>query len=88
MVNARDSGWVELVDNPVHRRSSLVHLPQAGAVAIGAVAAREHAMLRGVGGDHTEADVDATLRVLRSLQAALDDVLHEGGDRVAPEENA
>lgn len=73
MVNdARDAGWVELVDNPAHRRSSLVHLTRAGSRAIGAVADREHELLRQVGGALTGAEVDATLRVLTQMLAALD----------------
>ncbi len=79
MVNdARDAGWVELVDNPAHRRSSLVHLTTAGARAIGAVAHREHEMLRQVGGNLTDEEIDATLRVLTQMLAALD-VVDRGG---------
>jgi DNA-binding MarR family transcriptional regulator len=73
MVNdARDAGWVKLVDNPAHRRSSLVHLTRSGARAIGAVTTREHELLRQVGGDLTGAEIDATLRVLTQMLAALE----------------
>jgi DNA-binding MarR family transcriptional regulator len=79
MVNdARGAGWVELVDNPAHRRSSLVHLTRAGARAIGAVAGREHEMLRQVGGNLTDEEIDATMRVLTQMLAALD-VVDRGG---------
>ncbi len=73
--DARDAGWVELVDNPGHRRSSLVRLTTAGRTAIEAVAQREHLLLTRVEGDLTGAEVDATLRVLRHLEEALDEVL-------------
>jgi DNA-binding MarR family transcriptional regulator len=73
MVNdAREAGWVKLVDNPAHRRSSLVHLTRAGAQAIGAVTNREHELLRQVGGDLTGAEIDATVRVLTQMLAALE----------------
>jgi DNA-binding MarR family transcriptional regulator len=79
MVNdARDAGWVELVDNPAHRRSSLVRLTGAGARAIAAVIGREHELLRQVGGGLTGAEVDATLRVLTQMLVALDEVDHGG----------
>lgn len=75
MVNdAVNAGQVELVDNPAHQRSRLVRLTDAGRAAITAVAAREHRLLREVGGDLTTADVDTCLRVLRRMLAALDDV--------------
>ncbi|RLV55814.1 MarR family transcriptional regulator [Aeromicrobium phragmitis] len=75
MVNdALAAGLVELIDNPAHRRSSLVRLTPAGAEAIEAVAAREHRLMSRVGGDLTGDELDATLRVLRHMLAALEEV--------------
>jgi DNA-binding MarR family transcriptional regulator len=73
MVNeAAGAGLVELVDNPAHRRSRLVRLTGRGREVIDAVAAREHGELRRVGADLTAADVDACLRVLHRMLAALE----------------
>jgi DNA-binding MarR family transcriptional regulator len=76
MVNdARGAGWVEVVENPAHRRSGLVRLTRSGATAIDAVVAGELDRLALVGGGLTGPEVDATLRVLDRMQAALDDLL-------------
>ena len=76
MVNdAAAAGYVELQPNPAHRRSSLVALTEAGREAIAAVKAREYAALGRVGdGAIARADVEATLRVLRQLLAAVEEV--------------
>ncbi|MGW0546763.1 MarR family winged helix-turn-helix transcriptional regulator [Streptomyces altiplanensis] len=75
MVNdAARHGLVESAANPVHRRSPLIRLTDRGRAAIGAVRAREHALLRRVNGDLTTADIDACLRVLGAMHALLDDV--------------
>jgi DNA-binding MarR family transcriptional regulator len=75
MVNAAvAAGHVEMVDNPAHRRSRLVRLTGAGRATIGAVAAREHDLLRQVGGDLTDGEVRSCLRVLERMLAALDDI--------------
>ncbi|MEV4753246.1 helix-turn-helix domain-containing protein [Streptosporangium sp. NPDC049248] len=72
---AREAGFVELVDNPRHLRSSLVRLADEGRAAIAAVIAREHRLLSRAAGDLTDADVDTALRVLRSMLAGVNDVL-------------
>ncbi|CAM5513647.1 MarR family transcriptional regulator [Streptomyces spiroverticillatus] len=75
MVNdAGERGWVETVPNPAHQRSSLVRLTDAGRTVIAAVTAREHALLRQVGGDLTEAEVGACVHVLGRMLALFDDV--------------
>jgi DNA-binding MarR family transcriptional regulator len=75
MVNAAlAAGHVEMVDNPAHRRSRLARLTAGGKATIDAVAAREHDLLRQVGGDLTGAEVRACLRVLDRMLAALDDI--------------
>lgn len=75
MVNdALDQGYVVSKHNPAHRRSSLIGLTADGRAAMAAVTAHEHAAMRHVGGDITAADVEATLRVLRQMLSALDDV--------------
>lgn len=75
MVNdaaARD--FVETIPNPAHQRSSLIRLTDDGLTAITAVTAREHALLRQVGGDLTDADVAACVRVLSRMLELFDDV--------------
>ncbi|MGJ5749196.1 DNA-binding MarR family transcriptional regulator [Streptomyces puniciscabiei] len=75
MVNdAARLGLVESVANPAHRRSSLIRLTGAGRGAIAAVRAREHEVLRRVGGDLTMAEVDACVRVLGAMHALFADV--------------
>ncbi|MFC4610359.1 MarR family winged helix-turn-helix transcriptional regulator [Streptomyces maoxianensis] len=68
MVNdAAARGGVETIPNPTHQRSSLIRLTDNGLAAITAVAAREQALLRQVGGDLTDADVAACARVLSGM---------------------
>jgi DNA-binding MarR family transcriptional regulator len=75
MVNeAAERGLVEATANPAHRRSSLIRLTESGRAAIGAVIAREHGLLGQVGGDLTQADVDACVKVLSQMLDALSDV--------------
>ncbi|MFE2278493.1 MarR family winged helix-turn-helix transcriptional regulator [Streptomyces sp. NPDC059454] len=75
MVNdAAAQDLVEAVPNPAHRRSSLIRPTAKGSAAISAVLKREHLLLREVGGDLTDADVTACLRVLGELLRALDHV--------------
>lgn len=69
---ARDAGFVELVGNPRHRRSSLVRLTPEGRSAITAVTDREHRLMTRVVGDFSDADIDTALRVLRSMLAGLE----------------
>lgn len=72
--DARGAGYVELVENPAHRRSSLVRIEPAGREAIGAVIGREHELMARVGGNLTAAELEATLRVLHHMDAALVEV--------------
>lgn len=75
MVNeAAQRGFVAAAPNPAHRRSSLIRLTEAGDAVIGAVIAREHALLGQVGGELTRADVDACVKVLSRMLDALADV--------------
>jgi DNA-binding MarR family transcriptional regulator len=75
MVNeAAARGLVEAAANPSHRRSSLIGLTDAGRAVITAVVDRERAVLRQVGGDLTEADLDGCVRVLSRLLRLLDSV--------------
>lgn len=77
--DARDAGFVDLIANPAHRRSSLVRLTTEGRGAIDDVAAWEHRLMGRVGGNLTQAQLDATLHVLTSMSTALDEI-----DRDAP----
>ncbi|KPC60841.1 MarR family winged helix-turn-helix transcriptional regulator [Streptomyces chattanoogensis] len=75
MVNdAAAQQLVEIIPNPAHRRSSLIRLTDAGRAAITAVTTREHALLRQVGGDLTDADVRACVRVLTEMLELFDHV--------------
>ncbi|MFF3541503.1 MarR family winged helix-turn-helix transcriptional regulator [Streptomyces platensis] len=65
---------VEILPNPAHQRSSLIRLTDEGRAAITAVLAREHALLRQVEGDLTDADVTACVRVLSKMLALFDHV--------------
>ncbi|MFB7508130.1 MarR family winged helix-turn-helix transcriptional regulator [Streptomyces broussonetiae] len=72
MVNeAAARGLVASAPNPAHKRSSLIGLTDKGRAAITAVIDRERAVLRQVGGDVTDAEVDACLRVLARLLELL-----------------
>jgi DNA-binding MarR family transcriptional regulator len=73
MVNeAAADGLVEALPNPSHRRSSLIAMTPAGRARIDAVVAREHAVLRQVGGDLTDRDVERCLTVLRRMRELID----------------
>lgn len=75
MVNdAHAAGFIELLDNPSHRRSRLVRLTREGRAAIEAVLAREYELMGHVGGDLTAAEIDATVRVLYHMKEALDEI--------------
>ncbi|TMR90248.1 MarR family winged helix-turn-helix transcriptional regulator [Nonomuraea basaltis] len=75
MINdAAARGLVEFVPNPAHKRSSLIRLTEEGQAAITAVIDRERAALRQVGGDLTDAEVAACIRVLSRLLRLLDNV--------------
>ncbi|MDI2132120.1 MarR family winged helix-turn-helix transcriptional regulator [Yinghuangia seranimata] len=65
MVNdAAEHGMVEVTPNPEHQRSSLIRLTPKGDATITAVTTREGALLREVGGDLTDAEVTACVKVL------------------------
>lgn len=75
MVNdAAARGLVESIPNPAHQRSSLIRLTDEGRTAIAAVVAREHAVLRDVGGGLTDADVRTCVRVLAEMLKLFDHV--------------
>lgn len=75
MVNdAAARGLVESTPNPAHQRSSLIRLTDGGRAAITAVVAREHAVLREVGGGLTDTDVRACVRVLGEMVKLFDPV--------------
>ncbi|MFE1776758.1 MarR family winged helix-turn-helix transcriptional regulator [Streptomyces sp. NPDC059008] len=75
MVNdAAAQQFVEVLPNPAHQRSSLVRLTDDGRAAITAALTRERALLRQVGGDLTDADVGACVRVLTEMLRLFDHV--------------
>ncbi|MEU0831685.1 MarR family winged helix-turn-helix transcriptional regulator [Streptomyces sp. NPDC056231] len=75
MVNdAAARGLVESAPNPAHKRSSLIRLTEQGKTAITAVIDRERAVLRQAGGDLTDTEIDACLRVLSRLLEVMGNV--------------
>ncbi|MFI2189976.1 MarR family winged helix-turn-helix transcriptional regulator [Streptomyces sioyaensis] len=75
MVNdAATRRLVEITPNPAHQRSSLIRLTDNGRAAIIAVTTREHALLRQVDGDLTDADLTACVRVLTQMLELFDNV--------------
>ncbi|TXS43317.1 MarR family transcriptional regulator [Streptomyces sp. uw30] len=69
-------GWAEATPNPAHQRSSLIRITAEGETVITAILAREHALNRQVGGDLTEAELQACARVLKQMLKTFD----HGGD--------
>ncbi|MBV6701033.1 MarR family winged helix-turn-helix transcriptional regulator [Kitasatospora aureofaciens] len=75
MVNdAAARGLVESAPNPAHQRSSLIRLTEHGQTVITAVINRERIVLRQAGGDLTETEIDACLRVLSRLLEVMGNV--------------
>ncbi|MFF5248712.1 MarR family winged helix-turn-helix transcriptional regulator [Streptosporangium sp. NPDC000095] len=75
MINeAAARNLVESVPNPAHKRSSLIRLTEEGRVAVTALIDRERALLRQAGGDLSDAEVAACIRVLSHLLRFLDHV--------------
>ncbi|MGN9758286.1 MarR family winged helix-turn-helix transcriptional regulator [Streptomyces sp. SD31] len=73
MVNeAAARGWVEATPNPAHQRSSLIRITDEGTAVITAILAREHALNRQVGGDLTEGELRACVRVLKEMLKTFD----------------
>lgn len=75
MVNdALARGWAETTPNPAHQRSSLIRVTDEGEAVITAILAREHALNRQVGGELTEAELQACVRVLKEMLKTFDHV--------------
>ncbi|MFJ4364081.1 MarR family winged helix-turn-helix transcriptional regulator [Streptomyces chartreusis] len=75
MVNdALARGWAETTPNPAHQRSSLIRITDEGEAVISAILAREHALNRQVGGELTEAELQACVRVLKEMLKTFDHV--------------
>ncbi|MEV5908839.1 MarR family transcriptional regulator [Streptomyces chartreusis] len=75
MVNdALTRGWAETTPNPAHQRSSLIRITDEGEAVITAILAREHALNRQVGGELTEAELLACVRVLKEMLKTFDHV--------------
>ncbi|WP_432193936.1 MarR family winged helix-turn-helix transcriptional regulator [Streptomyces sp. bgisy027] len=75
MVNdALARGWAETTPNPAHQRSSLIRITDEGEAVITAILAREHALNRQVGGELTEAELQACVRVLKEMLKTFDHV--------------
>ncbi|MGI5460080.1 MarR family winged helix-turn-helix transcriptional regulator [Streptomyces sp. CA-249302] len=75
MVNdAVAEGWVEATPNPAHQRSSLIRITKSGEAMIDTILEREHALNREVGGDLTDAELQACVRVLKQMLKTFDHV--------------
>jgi DNA-binding MarR family transcriptional regulator len=64
---AEEAGWVTLATNPVHRRSSLVVISDAGRELVAEIRAGEAESLTPLATGLSEEDVAACLRVLTHL---------------------
>ncbi|MFJ9147528.1 MarR family winged helix-turn-helix transcriptional regulator [Streptomyces sp. NPDC102270] len=72
---AMDRGWAEATPNPAHQRSSLIRITDEGVAVITAILAREHALNRQVGGGQlTDAELQACVRVLKEMLRTFDHV--------------
>lgn len=69
--DAEARGFVQLLANPAHRRSSLVALTQSGRAAVEEQRAKERALLQRVADAVSPADVTGCVVVLRHLLAAV-----------------
>lgn len=65
--------WVETAANPAHRRSPLIRLTDEGLAAITAVTNREKQVLRRTGGDLTDAEIAACVKVLGQMLALFNE---------------
>jgi DNA-binding MarR family transcriptional regulator len=75
MVNdAVSEGWAAVTPNPAHQRSSLIRITEAGERTIDTILEREHALNRQVGGDLTDAELRACVRVLKEMLKTFDHV--------------
>jgi DNA-binding MarR family transcriptional regulator len=73
--DAMDRGWAEATPNPAHQRSSLIRITDEGVAVITAILAREHALNRQVGGGElTDAELRACVRVLKEMLRTFDHV--------------
>ncbi|CAM5324271.1 MarR family winged helix-turn-helix transcriptional regulator [Streptomyces canus] len=73
--DAMDRGWAEATPNPAHQRSSLIRITDEGLAVITAILAREHALNRQVGGGElTDAELRACVRVLKEMLRTFDHV--------------
>lgn len=64
-------GWVEMAQNPVHRRSELVRLTDKGRQAVEQMAQEEMAFLERMSGQVSVEAVSAAAGVLRQVRALL-----------------
>lgn len=72
---AMERGWTEATPNPAHQRSSLIRITDDGGAVITAILAREHALNRQVGGGElTDAELRACVRVLKEMLRTFDHV--------------
>lgn len=73
--DAMERGWAEATPNPAHQRSSLIRITDEGVAVITAILAREHALNRQVGGGElTDAELHACVRVLKEMLRTFDHV--------------
>ncbi|MFJ8778433.1 MarR family winged helix-turn-helix transcriptional regulator [Streptomyces sp. NPDC102476] len=73
--DAMERGWAEATPNPAHQRSYLIRITDEGVAVITAILAREHALNRQVGGGElTEAELRACVRVLKEMLRTFDHV--------------
>lgn len=67
-----EEGYVELVDNPAHKRSRLVRLTPKGVDFVAAMRRRESCLLPQLAIDATEEEILNAARVLRAVRTAFE----------------
>ncbi|MCD2361867.1 MarR family winged helix-turn-helix transcriptional regulator [Sulfitobacter mediterraneus] len=78
MINdTHDAGFTEAVPNPRHQRSKLIALTETGQSLIAQVMQREKELLKRIGGDLPDEELEITLRTMQQLIARLKSATEE-----------
>jgi DNA-binding MarR family transcriptional regulator len=71
------AGFTEAVPNPRHQRSKLIALTETGQSLIAQVMQREKELLKRIGGDLTDEELEITLKTMQQLIARLKSATEE-----------
>lgn len=75
-----ERGLVSLESNPRHRRSALASLTRAGLATLDQIDARHHPLSLRIADEIGDARIADALRVLREMNAILDDATAQAGE--------